>query len=100
MTIGCRLLDPTGSYERTVTGWVDVQEDSLPQLNARLTDRLVDLEVSLVAEPSPSYQLSHATATARSESTRTSGGSLLDAFPGIGHLRMASGFRRQVAAVL
>ena len=54
MTIRCRLLDPTGSYERTVTGWVDVREDSLLQLNARLTDRLVDLEVSLVAEPSPS----------------------------------------------
>src|SRR5215470_4992754 len=100
MTIGCRLLDATGSYERTVTGSVDVLEDSLLQLNARLTDRLVDLEVSLVAEPSPSYQLSRATATARSESTRTSGGPLLDAFPGIGRLRMASGFRRQVAAVL
>jgi hypothetical protein len=100
MTIRCRLLDPTGSYERTVTGWVDVREDSLLQLNARLTDRLVDLEVSLVAQPSPSYQLSRATATARSDATRASCGPLLDAFPGIGQLRMASGFRRQVAAAL
>ena len=100
MTIECRLLDPAGAYERTVSGWVDVLENSLLQLNTRLTDRLVDLEVSLVAEPSPSYQLSGATATARAESTRLSLGTLLEAFPGIGRLRMASGFRRQVAATL
>jgi hypothetical protein len=100
MTIDCRLLDRAGSYERTVTGWVDVLENSLLQLNARLTDRLIDLEVSLIAEPSPSYQLSGATATARSESTRHDCGPLLEAFPGIGHLRMASGFRRQVGAAL
>jgi len=98
--IGCSLLDPAGAYERTVTGWVDVLDDSLLQLSARLTDRLVDLEVSLVAEPSPSYQLSRATAAARSESTRLACGPLLEAFPGIGRLRMASGFRRQVAATL
>jgi Protein of unknown function (DUF2889) len=100
MTIECRWLDPAGSYERTVTGWVDVLDDSLLQLSARLTDRLADLEVSLVAEPSPSYQLTMASATARSESTRLAGGPLLEAFPGIGRLRMASGFRRQVAATL
>lgn len=100
MTIECRFLDAAGSYERTVTGWVDVLEDSHLELNARLTDRLIDLEVSLVAEPSPSYQLSRAAATARSESTRLSCGPLFEAFAGIGRLRMASGFRRRVAAAL
>ena len=62
MTIECRFLDRASSYERTVTGWVDTLEGSLLQLNARLSDGPIDLEVSLVAEPSPSYQLSAATA--------------------------------------
>jgi hypothetical protein len=100
VTIECRFLGPDGSYERTATGWVDTLEGSLLQLNARLSDGLVDLEVSLVAEPSPSYQLSRATATARSEATQTSCGPLLEAFPGIGRLRIAAGFRRQVAGLL
>ena len=100
MTIECRFLDRAGSYERTVTGWVDTLEGSLLQLNARLSDGLIDLEVSLVAEPSPSYQLSAATATARSESTKERCGPLLEAFRGIGSLRIAAGFRRQVAGLL
>ena len=100
MTIGSRFLDRGGPYERTVTGWVDTLEGSLLKLNAHLSDGLIDLEVSLVAEPSPSYQLSVATATARSESTRESCGSLLEAFRGIGSLRIAAGFRRQVAGLL
>ena len=100
MTIECRFLDRASSYERTVTGWVDTLEGSLLQLNAQLSDGLIDLEVSLVAEPSPSYQLSRATATGRSESTKERCGPLLEAFRGIGSLRIAAGFRRQVAALL
>jgi hypothetical protein len=73
---------------------------SLLELHARLADGRVDLEVGLVAEPSPSYQLSRAWATPRSEATRQSGGPLLDAFRGAGSLRIAAGFRRQVAALL
>jgi hypothetical protein len=100
MTIECRFLDRASSYERTVTGWVDTLEGSLLQLNAQLSDGLIDLEVSLVAEPSPSYQLSAATATARSEPTKERCGPLLEAFRGIGSLRIAAGFRRQVAGLL
>ena len=100
MTIECRFLGRAGSYERTATGWVDTLEGSLLQLNARLSDGLIDLEVSLVAEPSPSYQLSAATAIARSESTKERCGPLLEAFRGIGSLRIAAGFRRQVAGLL
>lgn len=100
MTIECRFLDRASSYERTVTGWVDTLEGSRLQLNAQLSDGLIDLEVSLVAEPSPSYQLSAATAIARSESTKQRCGPLLEAFRGIGSLRIAAGFRRQVAGLL
>jgi DUF2889 family protein len=100
MAIECRHLDQGSPYERTVTGWVDTLESSLLRLNARLSDRLLDVEVSLVAEPSPSYQVSAATATARSESTRANCGPLLEAFRGIGSLRIAAGFRRQVAGLL
>jgi len=101
MTIECRFLDLASPYERTVTGWVDAL-DPPPRLrlSARLSDGLADLEVSLVAEPSPSYQLSEATATARSETTRTACGSILEAFREVGRLRVAAGFRRQVAEIL
>lgn len=101
MTVECRFLDLASPYERTVTGWVDAL-DPPPRLrlSARLSDGLADLEVSLVAEPSPSYQLSEATATARSETTRTAGGSILEAFREVGRLRIAAGFRRQVAEIL
>src|SRR5262245_51361246 len=100
MTIECRYLDPAGSYERIVTGWVDTLESSRLRLGARLSDRLVDLEVSLVAEASPSYQASEATAIVRSEATREACAPLVEAFRGIGRLRIASGFRRQVGAIL
>jgi hypothetical protein len=100
MAIDCRFLAQADSYERTVTGWVDRGEGSRLELNARLADGRVDLEVSLVAEPSPSYQLSGATATARSVATREHCGSLLDVFRGIESLRIVSGFRRQVAGLL
>jgi len=100
MAIECRYLDQSSRYERTVTGWVDTCEDSLLRFSANLSDGAIDLEVSLVAEPSPSYQVSVATATARSEPTRTRCGSLLDAFREIGGLRIAAGFRRQVAGLL
>jgi hypothetical protein len=100
MTIECRFLDRSGSYERTVTGWVDTLAGSLLLLNARLSDGPIDLEVSLVAEPSPSYQLSRATAVARSRATEERCGPLLEAFRGIGSLRIAAGFRRQVAGLL
>ena len=70
MPIECRFLEAADAYERTVTAWVDRGEGSLLELHARLSDGQVDLEVGLVAEPSPSYQLSAAWATARSEATR------------------------------
>jgi hypothetical protein len=100
MPIECRFLAPHDVYERIMTGWVDRGERSLLELNARLQDGRVDLEVSLVTEPAPSYQLCRATATARSEATRQSCGPLLDAFRGVGNLRIVSGFRRQVAGLL
>lgn len=101
MPLDCRFLaGASGPYERVVTGWVDTLDRSLLRLNARLTDGIADLEVSLVAEPSPSYQLSEATATARSAETRERCGELLEAFRAIGTLRIAAGFRRQVTAAL
>jgi DUF2889 family protein len=101
VTVECRFLDRACPYERTMTGWVDAL-DPPPRLrlSARLSDGLVDLEVSLVAEPSPSYQLSEATATARSEATQMACGSILEAFREVGRLRVAAGFRRQVAEIL
>jgi hypothetical protein len=100
MTIGSRFPGQADSYERTVTGWVDRGEGSLLELNARLADGRVDLEVSLVAEPSPSYQLARATATARSGATREHCGPLLETFRAVGRLRIVGGFRRQVAGLL
>ena len=64
MAIECRFLDRGSPYERTATGWVDTGEGAQLQLNARLSDGLIDLEVSLLAEPAPSYHVSRATATA------------------------------------
>jgi hypothetical protein len=87
-------------YERTVTAWVDRLEGGLLELNARLADGAVDVEVGLVAEPSPSYQLSRAWATAWSPATRELCAPLLDAFREVGALRIVSGFRREVAARL
>jgi len=100
MTIGCRFLDRGDPYERTVTGWVDSCEDSLLRFSARFSDGLVDLEVSVVAEPSPSYLVSSATAKARSEGTSLAWGHLLETFAGVRGLRIVSGFRRQVAGLL
>jgi hypothetical protein len=100
MAIECRFLEQGGPYERTATGWVDARERALLELNARLSDGLVDLEVSLLAEPSPSYHVSRATATARSEPTKAACGPLLDAFGGITGLRIVAGFRRKVAGLL
>jgi hypothetical protein len=100
MPIQCRFLGASDVYERTVTAWVDRGEGSLLELRARLSDGQVDLEVGLVAEPSPSYQLSRAWATARSEQTRELCGSTLEAFRGIGTLRVVAGFRREVAGLL
>jgi hypothetical protein len=101
VTVECRFLDRASPYERTVTGWVDAL-DPPPRLrlSARLTDALADFEVSLVAEPSPSYQLSEATAAARSEATRAAAGSILERFRDVGRLRVAAGFRRQVTELL
>jgi hypothetical protein len=100
MAIECRFLDRDRPYQRTVTGWVDTGESSELEFNARLSDGLVDLEVSLVAEPSPSYHVAAATATARSEATMARCGPLLEAFRRVGGLRIAAGFRRQVARLL
>jgi Protein of unknown function (DUF2889) len=100
MTIGCRFLDPAGRYERTVTGWVDSVEDSLLRFSARFGDGRVDLEVSLVAEPSPSYLVSSGTARAGSGEPGLEWGPLLEAFAGVAGLRIVPGFRRQVAGLL
>jgi hypothetical protein len=90
----------TPVYERTVTAWVDRLEAGRLELNARLADGEVDLEVGLVAEPSPSYRLSQAWATARSPETRERCGPILEAFRGVGALRIVPGFRREVAGLL
>jgi hypothetical protein len=87
-------------YERTVTAWVDRLEGGRLELNARLADGEVDLEVGLVTEPSPSYRLSRAWATARSPATGALCGPLLEAFQAVGALRIVSGFRREVAGLL
>ncbi len=87
-------------YERTVTAWVDRLDGGLLELNARLTDGEVDLEVGLVAEPSPSYRLSRAWATPRSPATRERCGPILEAFREVGALRVIAGFRRAVADLL
>ena len=91
MPIECRFLEAADAYERTVTAWVVRAEGSLLELRARLADGQVDLEVGLLAEPSPSYQLSRAWATPRSEATRLLGGPFLDAFRGIGTLHSSPG---------
>jgi hypothetical protein len=100
VTIECRFLGERDVYERTVTGWVDRGEGALLELDARLADSEVDLEVSLIAEPSPSYQLSRATAKARNEATRDRCGPILEAFGDVGGLRIVAGFRREVSARL
>ena len=100
MPIECRFLGSADAYERTVTAWVDRGEGGLLELHARLSDREVDLEVSLVAEPAPSYQLSRAWATPLSDATRRICGPLLEAFRGAGSLRIVAGFRREVAGLL
>ncbi len=100
MPIECRFLASSDAYERTVTAWVDRAEGAFLELRARLSDGQVDLEVGLVAEPSPSYRLSRAWATPRSEATRQLCGSLLEAYEGVGALRVVAGFRREVAGLL
>ncbi|HZS31795.1 MAG TPA: DUF2889 domain-containing protein [Methylomirabilota bacterium] len=100
MTIACRFLERDDPYERTVTAWVDSCEDALLKLTARLVDPAVDLEVSLLAEPSPSYHVARATAAARSDATRHACEAALARFGGLGGRRIVAGFRREAAAVL
>jgi hypothetical protein len=100
MTIGCRFLDPAGPYERTVTGWVDSVEDALLRFSVCFGDGRVDLEVTLVAEPSPSYLVSSGTARTGGQTTGPEWGPLLDAFARVQGLRIVPGFRRQVAGLL
>ena len=83
-----------------MSGWADRGEGRLLELSARLADHEVDVEVGLVAEPAPSYQLSRAWATARSEATRERDGPLLEAFRQVGTLRVVAGFRREVARLV
>jgi hypothetical protein len=100
MPIECRFLASADAYERTATAWTDRGQGSLLEHCARLSDGQVDLEVGLVAEPSPSYQLSRAWATPRSEATRRLYGPLLEAYGRVGTLRIVAGFRREVGALL
>ena len=100
MAIECRFLGSSDAYGRTVTAWVDRGESTLLELHARLSDEQVDLEVGLVAEPSPSYQLSRAWATPHSDATRRICGPLLEAYRGVGSLRIVAGFRREIAELL
>jgi hypothetical protein len=100
MAIECRFLQASDAYERTVSAWVDRAEGALLELHARLSDGEVDLEVGLVAEPSPSYQLSRAWATPHSDATRRTCGALVEAYRDVGRLRIVAGFRREVAGLL
>ena len=100
MAVTCRFPETGGAYERTVTGWVDTRGESQLAFSARLADGRADLEVALVAEPSPSYLVSEATATARSETTRRACEGLLEAVGQLRGVRIVGGFRRQVAGLV
>jgi Protein of unknown function (DUF2889) len=98
MTTNCRFLEEGRPYQRTVTGWVDTREPALLQLNARLADGAVDLDVSLVAEPSPSYAI--ATASVRAVTGVADSGPLVEAFRTLGGTRIVGGFRRHLAGLM
>lgn len=100
MAIICHRVDGEKPYHRIVTGWVDGREDGALRFTARLTDDRVDLDVTLVARPSPDFEILSAQGGVHSVSTRARCSHLLEQLPNLAGARIASGFRRQVAAML
>ena len=88
------LLEGRDAYERRVEGWVGPTGDDALSHTVRLTDTDAGVEVSVVALPSPVYEIREARARALSGAIA---GTVLAAVPGLAGTRMVSGLSRRVA---
>jgi hypothetical protein len=92
--IGSPFLDGRDRYERVMEGWVDNTHDAAFTHTVRVTDPDADVEVSLVATPSPGYEVQ--AASARAVSGAADPGIAAD-FPGLAGARMVGGFTKRLA---
>jgi Protein of unknown function (DUF2889) len=100
MSVTCKFLDGADRYERTATGWVDVVEEGLLRLSARLSDHRASVEVVLDVTPSPSFDIVRAAGARRAGDPAGAGEDLADRLSGLAGSRVVSGFRRRVAEAL
>ena len=92
--IGSPFLAGRDRYERVMEGWVDNTHDDAFTHTVRISDPDGGVEVSLVATPSPGYEVQ--AATARPLAGRRCGASPRIS-PGLAGTRMVGGFTRRLA---
>jgi hypothetical protein len=91
--IGSPFLAGRDRYERVMEGWVDNTHDAAFTHTVRITDADGGVEVSLVATPSPGYEVQAASARALSGADPGIAGDLA----GLAGARMVGGFTKRLA---
>ena len=91
--IGSPFLAGRDRYERVMEGWVDNTHDAAFTHTVRITDPDGGVEVSLVATPSPGYEVQAATARVRAGADP----GIAAEFPGLAGTRMVGGFTKRLA---
>jgi hypothetical protein len=91
--IGSPFLAGRDRYERVTEGWVDNTHDTAFTHTVRISDPDGAVEVSLVATPSPGYEVQAATARPLAG---VDAGIAAD-FPGLAGTRMVGGFTKRLA---
>ena len=91
--IGSPFLAGRDRYERVMEGWVDNTHDAAFTHTVRITDPDGGVEVSLVATPSPGYEVQAASARALAGADPGIGAD----FPGLAGTRMVGGFTKRLA---
>jgi hypothetical protein len=91
--IGSPFLAGRDRYERVMEGWVDNTHDAAFTHTVRITDADGGVEVSMVATPSPGYEVQAASARALSGADPGIAGDLA----GLAGARMVGGFTRRLA---
>jgi hypothetical protein len=91
--IGSPFLAGRDRYERVMEGWVDNTHDAAFTHTVCLIDPDVGVEISLVATPSPGYEVQAASARALNGADPA----IAADFPGLAGSRMVGGFTRRLA---
>ena len=91
------LLEGRDRYERLVEGWVDATGEDALTHTVRLSDSDAGLELTIVALPSPTYEIRGARARGLSGSF---GPAVLAAVAGLAGTRMVGGLTRRAATTV